>query len=119
MINIIYFGSGSKYANYLKDSIKRISRVRGVNLSNNIVSASNAGKKVAIHQSGAPLTYETLTTLLANEHINFVIGDSRGIRSEILGDCDLIFSVSSLAIPHAIEAAILAEQIEKISIQGD
>ena len=117
MLSIVHLGGGGKYANYLKEAAKRISRLRPIQ----VLTATPTGTKsfrVAVHASGEPLTREELTNLMARDDIAFIIGDSRGIRPEVLSSCHAVYSVSPLPVSHQIEAAILAEQIEQIAVNG-
>ena len=46
-----------------------------------------------------------------NKKINFLIGDTDGISSDIKKNSDLIFSLSPLTFPHELARLILVEQI--------
>ena len=46
-----------------------------------------------------------------NKKINFLIGDTDGISSDIKKNSDLILSLSPLTFPHELARLILLEQI--------
>lgn len=117
MLQIAYLGGGGKYANYMKEAVKRILRLRAIKLQNTL-PGSTKGTRIAIHHSGIPLEQAELNILLSQEDVCFVIGDSRGLTEDFLKSCHKVYSVSSLPVSHPLEAAILTEQIERITIYG-
>ena len=46
-----------------------------------------------------------------NKKINFLIGDTDGVSSDIKKKSDLVFSLSPLTFPHELARLILLEQI--------
>ena len=55
-----------------------------------------------------------------NKKINFLIGDTDGISSDIKNNSDLILSLSPLTFPHELARLILIEQIFRaISISNN
>ena len=121
MISIIHLGNGGRYTNYLKETIKVIARLRPIQLLSSLpVGAANRTYRIAIDASGTALDSKTLTKLLTTKSaMQFVIGDSRGLQHDVIDGCDVVYSISSLPVSHQIEAAILAEQIEHITVYGE
>lgn len=109
MINIVYRGQGGSYANYLRQSIKKIAAHRQASISLN--PPSKPGYRVAIAAGCEPLTASTMSQILERSQVTFFVGDSRGLPAEIVCCCDAAFSVSSLPVGHQFEAAILADQM--------
>lgn len=116
MIHIVHRGLGGKYTNYAQDSVKRMRRIRAVDLSNSI--PARPGFSIAVCRDGKPVTRDTLCHFLENEHVTIYIGDSKGLPDEIVDGSDAVVSVSSLPVPHQLEAAIIIEQIENIILEA-
>jgi len=55
-----------------------------------------------------------------NKKINFLIGDTDGVSSDIKEKADLVLSLSPLTFPHELARLILIEQIYRaISISNN
>lgn len=116
MIHIVHRGLGGKYATYMRESVKRISRRRSVNLSCD--SPTKPGYRVAVCQSGQPYTQSQIKDILDKECVTFYLGDSRGLPQDIIESSDAVMSISQLPIPHQLEAAIVVDQLEHIVFEG-
>ena len=82
--------------------------------NNIIISLSEEGKQFN--------SVELCSFLLSfkNKKINFLIGDTDGISSDIKKNSDLILSLSPLTFPHELARLILIEQIYRaISISNN
>ena len=69
---------------------------------------------ISLTEEGKQFSSTELTSLLLNfknKKINFLIGDSDGINSEIKEKSDLLFSLSSLTFPHELARLLLLEQL--------
>ena len=115
MIYIVHRGMGGKYTTYLRESVKRISRRRSVDLSND--APVKPGFRVAVCHAGTPLTQDKIKDILGKECVTFFLGDSRGLPQEIVDSSDAVVSVSALPIPHQLEAAIVVDQLESLVFQ--
>ena len=78
---------------------------------------------ICLSEEGKSFNSIELTSLLLNfknKKINFLIGDTDGISSDIKEKSDLILSLSPLTFPHELARLILIEQIYRaISISGN
>ena len=117
MIYFVHRGMGGRYTSYVNDAVKKISRVRPILFSAN--SPHSPGLRVAVCQSGTPLTEERMRIFLAQENVTFYFGDSRGMPVEIVSSSDCAVSVSSLPVSHQIEAAIVADQVSRLLINSE
>ncbi len=117
MIHIVHRGIGGKYATYLRESVKRISRRRSVHLSSD--NPARPGFRVAVCQSGDPLTQKQIKDILGKDCVTFYLGDSKGLPKEIIDASDAVMSISQLPIPHQLEAAIVVDQLENIVYESD
>ena len=82
--------------------------------NNIIISLSEEGKQFN--------SVELCSFLLSfkNKKINFLIGDTDGISSDIKKNSDLILSLSPLTFPHELARLILIEQIYRaVSISNN
>ena len=69
---------------------------------------------ICLSEEGEQFNSVELCSLLLNfknKKINFLIGDTDGISSDIKKNSDLILSLSSLTFPHELARLILIEQI--------
>ena len=69
---------------------------------------------ISLSEDGKQLNSIELTTLLLNfknKKINFLVGDTDGISSEIKQNSDLLLSLSPLTFPHELARLFLVEQI--------
>ena len=79
---------------------------------NNLKSNNNI--IITLSEEGKQFNSVELCSLLLNfknKKINFLIGDTDGISSDIKKNSDLILSLSSLTFPHELARLILIEQI--------
>jgi len=84
---------------------------------------SNNNIIIWLSEEGKQFNSVELSSLLLNfknKKINFLIGDTDGISSDIKKNSDLILSLSSLTFPHELARLILIEQIYRaISISNN
>jgi len=97
-----------------------INRVKTFNLNN----LSPKNKIITcLGKEGMQLNSVELCSLLLNfknKKINFLIGDTDGITSDIKKHSDLILSLSPLTFPHELARLILIEQIYRaVSISNN
>ena len=78
---------------------------------------------ICLSEEGKQFNSVELSSLLLNfknKKINFLIGDTDGISSDIKEKSDLILSLSPLTFPHELARLILIEQIYRaISISNN
>jgi len=80
--------------------------INNLKFKNNII--------ISLTEEGKQLNSIELTTLLLNfknKKINFLVGDTDGISSEIKQNSDLLLSLSPLTFPHELARLFLVEQI--------
>ena len=80
--------------------------IKNLRSNNNIV--------ICLSEEGKQFNSGELCSLLLNfknKKINFLIGDTDGISSDIKEKSDLILSLSPLTFPHELARLILIEQI--------
>jgi hypothetical protein len=111
MIHIVHRGMGGRYTSYIQESVRKIARKRPITISSS--APTKPGYRVAVSGVGGALTPAALRAMLGRQTVTFYFGDSRGIPDDVVAAADAVVSVSSLPIPHQIEAAILAEEIER------
>ena len=84
---------------------------------------SNNNIIICLSEEGKQFNSFELSSLLLNfknKKINFLIGDTDGISSDIKLNSDLILSLSPLTFPHELARLILIEQIYRaISISSN
>jgi 23S rRNA (pseudouridine1915-N3)-methyltransferase len=74
------------------------------------------GYKVILDERGKALTTTELARRMElwrreGRDVAFVIGGADGIADEMKRDADLVFSLSSLTLPHGLCRVLLAEQL--------
>ena len=78
---------------------------------------------ICLTEEGQSFNSIELTSLLLNfknKKINFLIGDTDGVSSDIKEQSDLVLSLSPLTFPHELARLILIEQIYRaISISNN
>ena len=78
---------------------------------------------ICLGEEGKQFNSIELCSLLLNfknKKINFLIGDTDGISSDIKNNSDLILSLSPLTFPHELARLILIEQIYRaVSISNN
>ena len=89
--------------------------IKNLRSNNNII--------ISLSEEGKQFNSVELSSLLLNfknKKINFLIGDTDGISSDIKEKSDLILSLSPLTFPHELARLILIEQIYRaISISNN
>ena len=97
-----------------------INELKTFNLNN---LRSNNNIIISLSEEGEQFNSVELCSLLLNfknKKINFLIGDTDGISSDIKENSDLILSLSPLTFPHELARLILIEQIYRaISISNN
>ena len=99
----------NQYKKRMPDLI--INELKSFNI-NNIRSNNNI--VICLSEEGKHFNSVELSTLLLNfknKKINFLIGDTDGISSDIKEESDLLLSLSRLTFPHELARLILLEQI--------
>ena len=97
-----------------------INELKTFNLNN---LKSNNNIIISLSEEGEQFNSVELCSLLLNfknKKINFLIGDTDGISSDIKDKSDLILSLSPLTFPHELARLILIEQIYRaVSISNN
>ena len=97
-----------------------INELKSFNINN---LRSNNNIIICLSEEGKKFNSVELSSLLLNfnnKKINFLIGDTDGISSDIKDKSDLTLSLSPLTFPHEIARLILIEQIYRaISISNN
>ena len=97
-----------------------INELKTFNLNN---LRSNNNIIICLSEEGKQFNSIELSSLLLNfknKKINFLIGGTNGISSDIKKTSDLILSLSSLTFPHELARLILIEQIYRaVSISNN
>ena len=97
-----------------------INEIKTFNINN---LRSNNNIIICLSEEGKQFNSFELCSLLLtlnNKKINFLIGDTDGISSDIKEKSDLILSLSALTFPHELARLILIEQIYRaISISNN
>ena len=108
----------NQYKKRMPDLI--INELKTFNINN---LRSNNNIIICLSEEGKQFNSLELSSLLLNfknKKINFLIGDTDGISSEIKEESDLLLSLSSLTFPHELARLILLEQIYRaISISNN
>jgi len=97
-----------------------INELKAFNLNN---LRSNNSIIICLSEEGKQFNSVELSSLLLNfknKKINFLIGDTDGVSSDIKEKSDLLLSLSPLTFPHELARLILIEQIYRaISISNN
>ena len=97
-----------------------INELKNFNLNN---LRSNNNIIICLSEEGKQFNSVELCSFLLsfkNKKINFLIGDTDGICSDIKKNSDLILSLSPLTFPHELARLILIEQIYRaVSISNN
>ena len=97
-----------------------INELKTFNLNN---LRSNNNIIICLSEEGKHFNSVELCSLLLNfknKKINFLIGDTDGVSSDIKEKSDLVLSLSPLTFPHELARLILIEQIYRaISISNN
>ena len=97
-----------------------INELKNFNINN---LRSNNNIIICLSEEGKQFNSVELSSLLLNfknKKINFLIGDTDGVSSDIKEQSDLLLSLSSLTFPHELARLILIEQIYRaISISSN
>jgi len=114
---------------WIRDGIKQykkrmheiiINELKNFNLNN---LRSNNNIIICLSEEGKQFNSVELCSFLLsfkNKKINFLIGDTHGISSDIKKNSDLILSLSPLTFPHELARLILIEQIYRaVSISNN
>ena len=108
----------NQYKKRMPDLI--INELKTFNINN---LKSNSNITICLSEEGKQFNSIELSTLLLNfknKKINFLIGDTDGISSDIKKNSDLILSLSPLTFPHELARLILIEQIYRaVSISNN
>ena len=123
------YAIGKIKKNWIRDGIiqykKRmpdlvINELKTFNINN---LRSNNNIIICLSEEGKQFNSVELSSLLLNfknKKINFLIGDTDGINSDIKEKSDLLLSLSPLTFPHELARLILLEQIYRaISISNN
>ena len=99
-----------------------INELKTFNINN--LRSNNNNIIICLSEEGKQFNSVELCSLLLNnfknKKINFLIGDTDGISSDIKKNSDLIFSLSPLTFPHELARLILVEQIYRaVSISNN
>ena len=77
----------------------------------------NNGKKILLDQNGQNIDSKEFSSMLLNlanvgcNKVNFIIGGSNGVSSELKNNVDMMLSFSKMTFPHILARIILLEQI--------
>ena len=97
-----------------------INELKTFNLNN---LRSNNNIIICLSEEGKQFNSVELSSLLLNfknKKINFLIGDTDGISTDIKKNSDLLLSLSPLTFPHELARLILIEQIYRaVSISNN
>ena len=108
----------NQYKKRMPDLI--INELKTFNINN---LKSNNNIIICLSEEGKQFNSVELSSLLLkfkNKKINFLIGDTDGISSDIKEKSDLLLSLSPLTFPHELARLILLEQIYRsISISNN
>ena len=123
------YAIGKIKKNWIRDGINQykkrmpeliINELKTFNI-NNLRSSNNI--IICLSEEGKQFNSVELSSLLLNfknKKINFLIGDTDGISSDIKKNSDLILSLSPLTFPHELARLILIEQIYRaVSISNN
>ena len=122
------YAIGKIKKNWIKEGINLYKkRMPGFNINEtknfDIESLKNNNIIISLCEEGERFNSVEFASLLLNfknKRINFLIGDTDGISSDIKEKSDLLLSLSHLTFPHELARLILIEQIYRaISISNN
>jgi 23S rRNA (pseudouridine1915-N3)-methyltransferase len=97
-----------------------ISRILAMEKSRFLAALPPGCVRIALDECGAPLTTADLARKLtawmqAGRDAAFMIGSADGLDPALKTEADLLLSLSSMTLPHAMVRVLLAEQLYRAS----
>jgi 23S rRNA (pseudouridine1915-N3)-methyltransferase len=98
------------------DSPAAVQRVQALEKGRILAAVPADSVKVALDEHGKSLTTAQFAKQLdgwmaGGRDVSFLIGGADGLDAELKRSADLILSLSSLTLPHALARVVLAEQL--------
>ncbi|MBS1722274.1 MAG: 23S rRNA (pseudouridine(1915)-N(3))-methyltransferase RlmH [Armatimonadetes bacterium] len=110
MVKFVHLGTGGTHTKHVTDALHRASRLRTCRLYNTMPPTSDTVVAI-VDESERLLDKDTLQTLLEQESVVFVIGDSMGVPCNIRNSAEHVCSLSRLKLGHQLQALVLAEAV--------